>query len=108
MPIVGASIEEQEELIKQNDPISRKLDQPGFFGSDRFLNFIRNVGGELTRTGQMGAGLAGGASKAAEERAARELMADKEERDYRMKLRLAKAEADLEAKRRAKHQFELA
>ena len=98
MPIVGASIEEQEELRKQNDPISRKLDQPGFFGSDRFLNFIRNVGGELTRTGQMGAGLAGGASKAAEERAARELMADKEERDYRMKLRLAKAEADLEAR----------
>jgi hypothetical protein len=98
MPIVGASIEEQEELRKQNDPISRKLDQPGFFGSDRFLNFIRNVGGELTRTGQMGAGLASGASKAAEERAARELMADKEERDYRMKLRLAKAEADLEAR----------
>jgi len=101
MPIVGASIEEQEELRKQNDPISRKLDQPGFFGSDRFLNFIRNVGGELTRTGQMGAGLAAGASKAAEERAARELMADKEERDYRMKLRLAKAEADLEARNKA-------
>ncbi len=101
MPIVGASIEEQEELRKQNDPISRKLDQPGFFGSDRFLNFIRNVGGELTRTGQMGAGLAGGASKAAEERAARELMSDKEERDYRMKLRLAKAEADLEARNKA-------
>jgi hypothetical protein len=101
MPIVGASIEEQEELRKQNDPISRKLDQPGFFGSDRFLNFIRNVGGELTRTGQMGAGLAAGASKAAEERAARELMADKEERDYRMKLRLAQAEADLEARNKA-------
>ena len=101
MPIVGASIEEQEELRKQNDPISRKLDQPGFFGSDRFLNFIRNVGGELTRTGQMGAGLASGASKAAEERAARELMADKEERDYRMKLRLAQAEADLEARNKA-------
>jgi len=101
MPIVGASIEQQEELRKQNDPISRKLDQPGFFGSDRFLNFIRNVGGELTRTGQMGAGLAGGAAKAAEERAARELMADQEERDYRMKLRLAKAEADLEARNKA-------
>jgi len=101
MPIVGASIEQQEELRKQNDPISRKLDQPGFFGSDRFLNFIRNVGGELTRTGQMGAGLAGGAAKAAEERAARELMADQEERDYRMKLRLAKAEAALEAANKA-------
>jgi len=97
-PLTDAAVVEQEELRKQNDPISRKLDQPGFFGSDRFLNFIRNVGGELTRTGQMGAGLAGGASKAAEERAARELMADQEERDYRMKLKLAKAEADLEAR----------
>lgn len=96
-PVTDTDVVKQEELRKQNDPISRKLDQPGFFGSDRFLNFIRNVGGELTRTGQMGAGLAGGASKAAEERAARELMADKEERDYQMKLRLAKAEAALDA-----------
>ena len=30
-------------------------------------------------------------AKAAEERAARELMADKEERDYRMKLRLSQS-----------------
>jgi len=97
MPIVGASIEEQEELRKQNDPISRKLDQPGFFGSDRFLNFIRNVGGELTRTGQMGAGLAGGASKAAEERAARELMADQEEKKFRDAVRLERVKANLEA-----------
>jgi hypothetical protein len=96
-PVTDTAVAEQEELRKQNDPISRKLDQPGFFGSDRFLNFIRNVGGELTRTGQMGAGLAGGASKAAEERAARELMADKEERDFASKLRLAKAEAALDA-----------
>ena len=97
-PITDINIEEQEERRKQNDPVSRKLDQPGFFGSDRFLNFIRNVGGELVRTGQFGEGLASGAAKASEERAARELMADKEERDYRMKLRLAKAEADLEAR----------
>ena len=97
-PITDINIEEQEERRKQNDPVSRKLDQPGFFGSDRFLNFIRNVGGELVRTGQFGEGLASGAAKASEERAARELMADKEERDYRMKLRLAKAESDLEAR----------
>jgi len=97
MPIVGASIEEQEELRKQNDPISRKLDQPGFFGSDRFLNFIRNVGGELTRTGQMGAGLAGGASKAAEERAARELMADQEAKKFSDAVRLERVKANLEA-----------
>jgi len=97
-PITDTTIVEEEERRKQNDPVSRKLDQPGFFGSDRFLNFIRNVGGELVRTGQFGEGLASGAAKASEERAARELMADKEERDYRMKLRLAKAESDLEAR----------
>jgi hypothetical protein len=99
-PITDTTIVEEETLRKQNDPVSRKLDQPGFFGSDRFLNFIRNVGGELVRTGQFGEGLASGAAKASEERAARELMADAEERDYRMKLRLAKAEADYEAQKK--------
>jgi len=97
-PVTDTTIIEEKTLQTQSDPVSQKLAQPGFFGSDRFLNFIRNVGGELARTGQMGAGLSLGAAKAAEERAARELMADKEERDYRMKLRLAKAEADLEAR----------
>jgi len=92
--------EEQEEQAEDQrfsarDAVTRKLEQPGFFGSDRFLDFIRNVGGELTRTGQMGAGLSLGASKAAEERAARELMAEQEERDFASKLRLAKAEAEL-------------
>lgn len=96
-PVTDTTVAEQEELRKQNDPISRKLDQPGFFGSDRFLNFIRNVGGELARTGQMGAGLSLGAAKAAEERAARELMADKEERDFASKMRLVRAEAALDA-----------
>jgi len=83
-------------LIKDTDgdPVSRKLDEPGFFGSDRFLNFIRNVGGELVRTGQMGAGLASGAAKAAEERAARELLADQEKRKYEREIELAKAKAD--------------
>ena len=78
------------------DAVTRKLEEPGFFGSDRFLDFIRNVGGELTRTGQFGTGLSLGASKAAEERAARELMAEQEERDFASKLRLARAEAALE------------
>lgn len=84
------------EPAPEKDAVTRKLEEPGFFGSDRFLDFIRNVGGELTRTGQMGAGLALGASKAAEERAARELMAEQEERDFASKLRLARAEAALE------------
>jgi len=96
-PITDTTIVEEEERRKQNDPVSRKLDQPGFFGSDRFLNFIRNVGGELVRTGQFGEGLASGAAKASEERAARELMADKEERDFASKMKLARAEAALDA-----------
>ena len=98
MPSISGipELQDQETLTKQDDPISRKLEQPGFFGSNRFLDFIRNVGGELTRTGDIAQGLGFGAAKAAEERTARELIEGQEERDYRMKLRLAKAEADLE------------
>ena len=98
MPSISGipELQGQETLTKQGDPISRKLEQPGFFGSNRFLDFIRNVGGELTRTGDIAQGLGFGAAKAAEERTARELIEGQEERDYRMKLRLAKAEADLE------------
>ena len=83
-------------LIKDTDgdPISRKLNEPGFFGSDNFLNFIRNVGGELVRTGQMDQGLSLGAAKAAEERAARELLADQEERKYKREIELATAKAE--------------
>ena len=98
MPSISGipELQGQETLTKQGDPISRKLEQPGFFGSNRFLDFIRNVGGELTRTGDIAQGLGFGAAKAAEERTARELMAGKEERDYEMKLRLAKAQAALD------------
>ncbi len=103
LSIPEAAAEEQKEQDGEQPPpppkdaITRKLEEPGFFGSDRFLDFIRNVGGELARTGQMGTGLSLGASKAAEERAARELMAEQEERDFASKLRLARAEAALEA-----------
>jgi hypothetical protein len=101
LSIPEAAVETEEEQDEGQPPptrdvITRKLEQPGFFGSDRFLDFIRNVGGELTRTGQFGTGLSLGASKAAEERAARELMAEQEERDFASKLRLARAEAALE------------
>ena len=100
IPEAAAETEEEQDEGQpppSRDVITRKLEQPGFFGSDRFLDFIRNVGGELTRTGQLGTGLSLGASKAAEERAARELMAEQEERDFASKLRLAQAEAALEA-----------
>ena len=100
LSIPEAAAEKQKEQDGEQPPppkdaITRKLDEPGFFGSDRFLDFIRNVGGELVETGQMDEGLSRGAAKAAEERAARELMADQEERDFASKLRLAQAEAAL-------------
>ena len=81
------------------DSVTTKLNEPGFFGSNRFLDFIRNVGGELTRTGDMAQGLASGAAKASEERAARELLADQEERKYNkeMELAVAKAKATADA-----------
>ena len=86
----------EEEL---QDPVTKKLNEPGFFGSNVFLDFLRNVGGELTRTGDKAQGLASGAAKAAEERAARELLADQEERKYNkeMELAVAKAKATADA-----------
>jgi len=69
------------------NPVSKKLNEPGFFGSNRFLDFIRNVGAGLTETGQFGSGLGLGASKAAEERAARDIA--KDEREYEMEKLLA-------------------
>ena len=69
------------------NPVSKKLNEPGFFGSDRFLNFIRNVGAGLAESGQMGPGLVLGAAKAAEERAARDIA--KDEREYEMEKLLA-------------------
>ena len=69
----------------------------GVFGSDRFLDFIRNVGGELARTGQLGEGLASGAAKAAEERAARDLLQEEEARKQKQAKELLQYEADLEA-----------
>ena len=63
------------------------------FGSDRFLDFIRNVGGELVRTGQLGEGLASGAAKAAEERATRDLLAEQEDKKFARELAIASAKA---------------
>ena len=65
------------------------------FGSDRFLDFIRNVGGELARTGQLGEGLASGAAKAAEERAARDLLQEEEARKFEDAKKLLQIEAGL-------------
>jgi hypothetical protein len=88
----------EEATGNKDDSIERKLQEPGFFGSDRFLDFIRNVGGELVRTGQFGEGLASGAAKAAEERAARELMAAQENRKFQDAIKLEMAKNALEGK----------
>ena len=77
-------------------PVAKKLNEPGFFGSDRFLNFIRNVGAGLTETGQIGSGLGVGAAKAAEERAARDIA--KDEREYEMEKLIAIEEKKAELK----------
>ena len=63
----------------------------GLFGSDRFLDFIRNVGAGLAESGQMGEGLVRGAAKAGEERAARDLMEEQENKKYERDLALAVA-----------------
>ena len=61
----------------------------GIFGSDRFLDFVRNVGGQLVATGQMGEGLAAGAAKASEERAARDLLEEQEKKKFERELLIA-------------------
>ena len=80
----------EEELNTAKAPVIPK-ETTGLFGSDRFLDFIRNVGGELARTGQIGEGLALGAAKAGEERAARDLMEEQENKKYERDLALAVA-----------------
>ena len=77
-------------------PVAKKLNEPGFFGSDRFLNFIRNVGAGLVESGQVGPGLALGAAKAAEERAAREIAADERKAEMDKLIAIEKAKAALD------------
>lgn len=83
----AAGIDPDTYFNTARNPVSKKLNEPGFFGSDRFLNFIRNVGAGLAESGQMGPGLVLGAAKAAEERAARDIA--KDEREYEMEKLLA-------------------
>tara|TARA_R110001592_G_scaffold348921_1_gene643441 strand:- start:3437 stop:5191 length:1755 start_codon:yes stop_codon:yes gene_type:complete len=87
-------IEDPTDLYRAPPPVVPK-ETTGIFGSDRFLDFIRNVGGELVRTGQMGEGLASGAAKAGEERAARDLLAEEEKREFDKAKKLLLFEAGL-------------
>jgi len=87
----------ESDLAKFNDaaPPQAPKQTTGIFGSDRFLDFIRNVGGELARTGQMGEGLAAGAAKAAEERTARELLKAQEDKKFEDAVKLLEIGANL-------------
>ena len=49
-------------------------DEVPFFGSEKFLNFLRNVGQALVTEQDMGSGLAVGAAEAAKEEAKRQLL----------------------------------
>jgi len=86
----------EEEFNRARAPEVIKEDT-GIFGSDRFLDFVRNVGGELVATGQIGEGLASGAAKAASERAARELLEEEAARELDKAKKLADYEAGLDA-----------
>jgi hypothetical protein len=87
---VDTTVTEEDEETRNTAriPVVPK-ETTGLFGSDRFLDFIRNVGGQLVATGQMGEGLATGAAKAAEERTARELLKEQEEKKYQRDLEMA-------------------
>ena len=77
----------EERDIAKPPPVVKET--TGVFGSDRFLDFIRNVGGQLVSTGQLGEGLAAGAAKAAEERAARDLLEEQEKKKFQRELLIA-------------------
>ena len=89
---VDTTVTEEDEETRNTAriPVVPK-ETTGLFGSDRFLDFIRNVGSQLVATGQMGEGLATGAAKAAEERTARELLKEQEEKKYQRDLAMAVA-----------------
>ena len=77
----------EERNIAKPPPVVKET--TGIFGSDRFLDFIRNVGGQLVATGQLGEGLAAGAAKASEERAARDLLEEQEKKKFQRELLIA-------------------
>ncbi len=87
----------ESDLDKFNDAAPPQVPKQttGIFGSDRFLDFIRNVGSQLVATGQIGEGLATGAAKAAEERTARELLKAQEDKKFEDAKKLLQIEANL-------------
>jgi hypothetical protein len=72
----------------------------GFFGSDKFLSAIRNVGKSLVEQGQFGSGLALGAVGFADEQAQRQLLAEQEQAEINKLILEAslKGQASLDSK----------
>ena len=93
----------EEDIADAEEKNKREGDQDQYvapkitetFGSPRFMDFIRNVGAQLVSTGQIGEGLATGAAKAAEERAARELLEEQEKKKFEDAKTLLRIEAGL-------------
>jgi len=81
--------------FNEAEPPDAPKETTGIFGSNRFLDFVRNVGAGLVSTGQMGEGLAVGAAKAAEERTARELLESQERKKFEDAKKLLQIEANL-------------
>ena len=105
--LIASVAAEQEEKGDPNiarNATQKKLNTPGFFGTDRFLDFIRNVGAGLSETGQFGPGLVLGAAKAAEERAARDIAKAERERE----IKLAEIAAGAKEKLKPKENIDLA
>ena len=105
--LIASVAAEQDEKGDPNiarNATQKKLNTPGFFGTDRFLDFIRNVGAGLSETGQFGPGLVLGAAKAAEERAARDIAEAERQRE----IKLAEIAAGAKEKLKPKENIDLA
>ena len=95
---VAAEKDEKGDPNIARNATQKKLNTPGFFGTDRFLDFIRNVGAGLSETGQFGPGLVLGAAKAAEERAARDIAEAERQREIELATIAAGAKEKLKPK----------
>ena len=101
---VAAEKDEKGDPNIARNATQKKLNTPGFFGTDRFLDFIRNVGAGLSETGQFGPGLVLGAAKAAEESAARDIAEAERQRE----IELATIAAGVKEKLKPKENIDLA
>ena len=72
--------------------------QERFIDPDNLIAFVRNVGAGLTSTGQLGSGLAIGATMAAEERAKRDILEEQEQKKIQKEKDLLKTKFEYDKK----------